>query len=132
MKTFAVLLGALLATVGPAFAHGGEGGGAPVMLPGGGPPVMAQPVMPIGQPIATPVTVPWTRDFPSSRFTTTPDRKKREQSQRYPFDYAGICNSRMRIATPLQVYEVKGGSPVCGQDVVTQNGMLWLPPAFVW
>lgn len=130
MKTYAVVLGALLASAGPAFAHGGAGGGAPVMLPGGGPPVTSQ-VVPIGQSGMTPVTVPWTRDFPSSRVSTADRKRERHENQYVGSDYA-ICNPRIRPATPIQVYEVKGGPPVCGQDVVTQNGMLWLPPAFVW
>ncbi|HZY99411.1 MAG TPA: hypothetical protein VFE36_07545 [Candidatus Baltobacteraceae bacterium] len=131
MKTFAVVLSALVATAAPAVAHGGGSGGAPVMAPGA--PTVVQPIAPIGQPVMTPVTVPWTRDFPSSHFATTPDRKhRRSVSQFVGADYAQICNSAMRTPTVIQVYEVKGGPPVCGQDVITQNGMLALPPAFVW
>ena len=129
MKTFAVVLCALLATAVPAFAHGGGESGGPVMAPGG-PPVMS----PIGgRPIQSgfPIQGGFRIFSPSEPDRTiTTDRKHRRPITVYfpALNYADICRP-VYVPTLYQQYQVKGGPPC---DVETQNGLLSLPPPFMW
>lgn len=68
---------------------------------------------------------------PAADRTITTDRSQKKRTPRsIVYDnYADICRPLIYVPRIYQQYEVEGGAPC---DVQTQNGMLSLPPAFMW
>lgn len=128
MKTIVAALIALFATIGPAWAHGGDTGGGPVM--GGAPPMSGLPVH-VGFPMQS--GFPMQRGFPivsrpEPDRTTSIDRKRRARAIA-AFDYGDLCKPGIYVPAIYQQYQVKGGAPC---SVETQNGMVALPPPFAF
>jgi hypothetical protein len=137
MKMLAGVICALLATTIPGFAHGTESG-TPVMASGGGGHIFA-PIAPtpIGSPISNPVVVqPMITHVPVAAGALDADNRMRHPPRPEIMREAvepiyTICRRSVPdLQSPqfLMYRSVPGGC----LGIVTQNGLLPLPPAFLW